>query len=271
MEYGICVQSATAVRADPSHRSEMVTQILFGELYRITGKEHSWIKIQLAFDDYEGWIDILQATVIGEEEFLRLMNSTTSTTIDLMQLISHENARSMIPVVMGSSLPAYDESRIRIGQDVFYYEGEVSEFQLHNAGTRHENTLKTRQQLIEDAMLYLNAPYLWGGRTPFGIDCSGFVQMVYKLQGMKLRRDASQQALQGEIISLHAESEGGDLAFFDNPEGNINHVGMIIDRTRIIHSSGQVHIDTLDHEGIYNARLQKYTHKLRLIKRIVGN
>ena len=115
----------------------------------------------------------------------------------------------------------------------------------------------------------MNAPYLWGGRTPFGIDCSGFVQMVYKLQGMKLLRDASQQATLGEVVSLIDEAESGDLAFFDDAEGNIIHVGMLIDRQRIIHCSGKVKINNLDHEGIYDANLQKYTHKLRLIKRII--
>jgi cell wall-associated NlpC family hydrolase len=122
---------------------------------------------------------------------------------------------------------------------------------------------------VNDALLYLNAPYVWGGRTPFGIDCSGFVQMVYKMKKIKLLRDASQQASQGEVISLLGEAEPGDLAFFDDAEGKITHVGLLIDRSHIIHCSGKVRIDVLDHEGIYNEAVQKYTHKLRLIRRIV--
>jgi cell wall-associated NlpC family hydrolase len=171
-------------------------------------------------------------------------------------------------VVIGSSLPHLNELRFQVGNKVFFYDGLVSEIRLQDTFTNLPHSPENKQQLVGDAMLYLNAPYLWGGRTPFGIDCSGFVQMVYKLQGLKLLRDASQQATQGEVISLLAEAEQGDLAFFDDEEGNITHVGMIIDSQRIIHCSGRVQIDNLDHEGIFNVRLQKYTHKLRLIKRI---
>ena len=117
--------------------------------------------------------------------------------------------------------------------------------------------------------MYLNAPYLWGGKTPFGIDCSGFTQMVYKLNGYKIHRDASQQALEGEPLSFIEESEVGDLAFFDNDEGNIIHVGIIMENNYIIHASGKVRIDRLDHLGIYNPELKKHTHKLRVIKKII--
>jgi gamma-D-glutamyl-L-lysine dipeptidyl-peptidase len=269
MEFGICLHSVIPVRLEPSHRSEMVTQVLFGELYQVIEKENSWFRIRLSFDGYEGWIDNLQVNLIDEQEFLRLSSQEICITMDLVQLLSHETEKSMIPLVVGSSLPGLDESRIRVGQDVFFYEGLVSESLLNDPVKHSQNIRKTRGQLIEDAMLYMNAPYLWGGRTPFGIDCSGFVQMVYKLQGQELLRDASQQASMGEVISLLAEAEPGDLAFFDDPDGNITHVGILIDRHRIIHCSGNVHIDTLDHEGIYNTRLQKYTHKLRLIKRLL--
>jgi hypothetical protein len=247
----------------------MVTQILFGELYHVTGKENTWFRVKLAFDDYEGWIDSQQAELTGEPEFTRLLSSETSVSLDLVQLLSDETGKTMIPLVLGSSLPGMDESRVRIGRNLFFYDGSVSESILQPHPFRQCNGLEFTQQLIEDAMLYMNAPYLWGGRTPFGIDCSGFVQMAYKLQGIKILRDASQQATMGEVISLLAEAEPGDLAFFDDLEGNITHVGMLIDRHRIIHCSGNVHIDTLDHEGIYNESLQKYTHKLRLIKRLL--
>jgi cell wall-associated NlpC family hydrolase len=117
--------------------------------------------------------------------------------------------------------------------------------------------------------MYLNAPYLWGGKTPFGIDCSGFTQMVYKLNGYHLLRDASQQASQGIPLSFIEESEPGDLAFFDNEEGNIIHVGIMMENNYIIHASGKVRIDRLDHLGIYNADTNRHTHKLRVIKKII--
>jgi hypothetical protein len=269
MEYGICLHSVIPVRSEPSHKSEMVTQILFGELYHIIFKDNAWFKIRMAFDGYEGWVNNAQANILEEIDFLRLVNASTPVTIDLVQLLSHETGRTMIPVILGRSLPGLDELRIRIGQDVFYYEGGISGARFNDVSISDISVGRMRQQLIDDAMLYMNSPYLWGGRTPFGIDCSGFVQMAYKLQGLKLSRDASQQAAQGDIVSLLDEAEMGDLAFFDDPEGNITHVGIIIDRARIMHCSGKVHVDTLDHEGIYSSILQKYTHKLRLLKRII--
>ncbi len=270
MKYGICLHSVIPVRAEPSHKSELVTQVLFGELYFITLKEDSWCKIKLTFDGYEGWINLLQVNLIDEAEYIRLDKSETSVTIDLVQLLSYETERTMVPLVLGSSLPAFEESRVRVAQLVFFYDGLVSGSRLSDKTSPGQKSIQEiRQQLIEEASLYMNAPYLWGGRTPFGIDCSGFVQMVYKLQGMKLLRDASQQATLGEVVSLIDEAESGDLAFFDDAEGNIIHVGMLIDRQRIIHCSGKVKINNLDHEGIYDANLQKYTHKLRLIKRII--
>ncbi|MDP1622579.1 MAG: C40 family peptidase [Bacteroidales bacterium] len=269
MEYGICLHSVVPVRAEPSHKSEMVSQVLFGELYLVTEKEESWCRIRQLFDNYEGWIDILQVHCIGDQEFLRLSVSETYITMDLIQLLSHENDMSMIPVVIGSSLPALEASRLRIGQDVYLYEGTVSGAILHETKRSNQDVMQLKQQLIEGTRLYLNAPYLWGGRTPMGIDCSGLIQMVFKLQGFHLMRDASQQATQGEVISLLGEAEPCDLVFFDDVEEKITHVGMLLDRYNVVHCSGHVRVDTIDHEGIYNAKLQKYTHKLRLIKRVI--
>ena len=125
-----------------------------------------------------------------------------------------------------------------------------------------------KEKLIENALIYLNAPYLWGGRSPFGIDCSGFIQMVYRLQGINLPRDAYQQAEFGKKLSL-IESEAGDLAFFDNKNHKVTHVGIILNDDNIIHASGRVRIDKFDQQGIYNKKLDNYTHKLQFIKSIV--
>ncbi|MEI7500721.1 MAG: C40 family peptidase [Bacteroidota bacterium] len=268
MEFGICLNTVIPVRRDPSHVSEMTTQVLFGELYRILGKENNWFRIQLIYDNYEGWIHHLQSQLIAENEFLRLADSETPVTIDLVQHITNETRLATIPIVMGSSLPGFKDQRFRVDQEVYFYEGSTSDSTSPGQGSAPNDILKARQQIIDNAMLYLDAPYMWGGRTPFGIDCSGFIQMVYKLNKIKLLRDAVQQSAQGEVISLLAEAEPGDIAFFDDEEGKITHSGLLIDRSSIIHCSGKVRIDSLDHQGIYNHELQNYTHKLRLIKRI---
>ena len=171
--------------------------------------------------------------------------------------------------MLGSSLPGFNGQRLLISGESFLFEGTVTSTVDREIGSGPALSLQMRKNIVENALLYLHAPYLWGGRSPFGIDCSGFVQMLYKLEDVKLLRDARQQATQGEVISLLAEADAGDLLFFDDEEDNINHVGILCGRNHIIHCSGKVRIDALDHQGIYNEELRRYTHKLRLIRRVI--
>jgi cell wall-associated NlpC family hydrolase len=159
---------------------------------------------------------------------------------------------------LGSSLPNCADGQLRIGQNLYHFQGMA--VPPKSGG---------REFLVETALMYLHAPYLWGGRSPFGIDCSGFVQVVYKFSGIQLPRDAWQQAEKGDLLSFIEESAPGDLAFFDNDEGTIIHVGILLENNRIIHASGKVRIDVIDHQGIYNRDLRAYTHNLRLIKSIL--
>jgi gamma-D-glutamyl-L-lysine dipeptidyl-peptidase len=269
MEFGICIQSVIPVRAVPSHKSEMVNQLLFGEQYRVLQKDNGWLLIQQSYDNYEGWINAKQHYPLEEQEFIRLIDLDAAVTIDLVQLLSNETKQTVLPILLGSSLPGFDGRHFRIGHETFGFEGLISDPDILSKAVTPKERIKAKQGIIDDALLFLNAPYLWGGRTPFGIDCSGFVQMVYKLKKISLLRDASQQATQGEPLNFISEAEPGDLAFFDNNDGHIIHVGLIVDKNRIIHASGKVRVDIIDHEGIYNEEEQRYTHKLRLIKRII--
>ena len=164
---------------------------------------------------------------------------------------------NLTPIPLGSSLPYYENTSVKIDGTLFTYEGTTY------------TGIHEKDRLINTAFMYLNTPYLWGGKSPFGIDCSGFTQMVYKLCGYKLLRDASQQATQGEVLSFIEESEPGDLAFFDNNDGDIIHVGIIMKDNYIIHAHGKVRIDRIDHSGIYNIDTRRHTHKLRVIKKII--
>jgi gamma-D-glutamyl-L-lysine dipeptidyl-peptidase len=269
MEFGICLQSVIPVRAVPSHKSEMVNQVLFGEQYRVLQKDNGWLMIRQSFDNYEGWISAKQHHALEEQEFIRLFDMDATVTIDLVQLLSNETRQTILPILLGSTLPGFDGRHFTVSKETYSFEGLINGSTLFEKAVTPKERLKAKQSIIDDALLYLNAPYLWGGRTPFGIDCSGFVQMVYKLKKIPLLRDASQQASQGEPLNFVSEAEPGDLAFFDNEEGNIIHAGIIMDRNRIIHASGRVRVDIIDHEGIYNEEEQRYTHKLRIIKRIV--
>ncbi len=252
--FGICNLAIIPLRFEPSDKSEIVSQVLFGEHFEVLEQLKQWSKIKLQYDDYEGWVDSKQYQIISESEYNQLSEDVIVLNADLIEYITGQN-NLLLPIPLGSSLS-------------FLSHGDINTSNFNFEGTKISG-IKTKDCILNTAYMYLNAPYLWGGKTPFGIDCSGFTQMVYKLNGYKLMRDASQQATQGEALSFIEESEAGDLAFFDNEEGNIIHVGIIMDDNYIIHASGKVRIDRLDHLGIYNAEINKHTHKLRVIKKII--
>lgn len=252
--FAICNLSNIPLRIEPNDRSEIVSQVLFGEHFSIIETDRQWSKIRLHYDNYEGWIDSKQYQQITEDQYNRLSNLPIELNSDLVEYIS-TTTNSLLPITLGASVTFLNDFEINtIG---FIFEG------LKISGQH------PKSNLVQTAYMYLNAPYLWGGRTPFGIDCSGFTQMVYKLNGYKLERDAAQQAIQGEVLSFIEESEPGDLAFFDNEEGSIIHVGIMLEDNYIIHASGKVRIDRLDHLGIYNAETNRHTHRLRVIKKII--
>ncbi|MGJ8593832.1 MAG: NlpC/P60 family protein [Aquaticitalea sp.] len=249
MQYGICNLSIVPLKLEPSDTSELVSQVLYGEFFKVLEQRKSWSKIRLAYDKYEGWIDNKQYAEISIEDYDSLKASVLKSSSDLVEFVQDEDDK-LLTIPLGSTLNGLHLLKHQ-------YEGEFME------------GVKPKQDLIETAFRYTNAPYLWGGKTPFGIDCSGFTQMVYKLNGYKLLRDASQQATQGSALSFIEESEPGDLAFFDNEEGRIVHVGIIMENNYIIHAHGKVRIDRLDHSGIYNVDRRQHTHKLRVIKKII--
>lgn len=252
MQYGICHLSVVAVHAIANNTSEMTTQLLYGEHFKILEKQKNWSRIRNAFDNFEGWIRNNQHTYITQEAFQELEKKGSAKIVsDLVSFALSENNNSILtPILIGSTLLETT------------YLGHVFECGFYTGK-------KDKSKIIQTALLYLNAPYLWGGRTPFGIDCSGLTQMSYKINGYHLFRSAGQQSLQGDALSFIEESEAGDLAFFDNADGVIDHVGLIMENNYIIHAHGNVRIDRLDHTGIFNTELKKYTHKLRVIKKII--
>ncbi len=252
--FGICNLAIIPWRAESSDRSEIVSQVLFGEHFEVLETLKQWAKIRLQYDDYEGWVDVKQFQPITKDQYDQLSQEAIILNSDLVEYITSPN-NLLMPIPLGASLSFLNHADINVSG--FDFEG------MRISG------VKPKSNLINTSFMYLNAPYLWGGKTPFGIDCSGFTQMVYKLNGYHLLRDASQQATEGEALSFIEESEPGDLAFFDNEEGKIIHVGIIMDDNYIIHSSGKVRIDRLDHLGIYNAETNRHTHKLRVIKKMI--
>ena len=257
MNYGICLLSVIPCRKEPSSTSEMVSQLLFGETYSITEDKDDWLKLITSFDNYPCWISVKQHNSLSEKEFKNL--DTTLVNSELVQVINNSVTNNVFPITIGATLPNFKNSQLTIGNHSFVFEGSTSNTSIK----------KSIQDLKQTAYLFLNAPYLWGGKSPFGIDCSGFTQLVFKLNGYQIPRDASQQVELGTPLSFVEEAQSGDLAFFDNEEGNIVHVGMVIDNQQIIHASGCVRIDKFDHYGIFNSDTKKYSHMLRVIKNII--
>ena len=248
MQYGICHLSIVPIRANAEESAEMVSQLLYGEHYKVLEQRRQWSKIRVGYDKCEGWIQNLQLTFIDETNYKVLTkNNSPEYTIDLVSYVELDK-NNLLPIVLGSVINK---------KSMHVHEGNLL------------STTQQKSKLINIALLYLNSPYLWGGKTPFGIDASGFTQMVYKINGYKLLRSATDQATQGTPLSFIEESETGDLAFFDNNDGVIDHVGIIMENNYIIHVHGKVRLDRLDHTGIFNTDSKTYSHKLRVIKQII--
>ena len=234
MSKGICTVSVAPIRAQHSHQSEMTSQLLYGETFEIIKEAGDFLKIKMDFDGYEGYVSKHQISTSFEEKIFEIKPEIISETF----IIAHLPEGKML-LSRGSE--------IRLKSD--------------------RNTIKlSLENIAETAKSFLNFPYLWSGRSFFGVDCSGFVQLVYKVHDISLPRDSAHQAQIGEVLSFVEESKPGDLAFFENEEGLITHVGMMLNNHEIIHAFGKVRIDSLDSTGIFNKDLNKHTHKLRFIR-----
>jgi gamma-D-glutamyl-L-lysine dipeptidyl-peptidase len=262
--YAIASISVIPIRAQPSEKSEMISQLLFGETVEVLNASKKlkalnpgWSQIRCEWDGYIGWISTNQLTFLGEE---KPIFDHIPTSFEVVQAAMSQDF--MIPLTLGATLPNYDGIQFEIKDKKFTFSGQVIEPNQIQVNTDF---------IIKIARKYLYAPYLWGGRSPFGIDCSGFSQMCYKILGIKLPRDAYQQAEEGEIIDFIEQTQPGDLAFFvkNSTASHITHVGILLEDNLIIHASGRVRIDKLDHNGIFNEEVNNYSHLLRIVKRIL--
>ncbi len=237
MGKAVCNVSAAPLRLEPAHRSEMVSQMLFGESADLLETVGHFRKVRMDYDGYEGFVHYTQLTAISDEEF-----STRPVSIFTELFGFVQTGSGPVMISMGSEIISQDNTEL--------------------ISATHESLAKT-------AMVFLNTPYLWSGRSFYGIDCSGFMQIVFKVHGLLLPRDAQKQAEVGTVLDFIEESLPGDLAFFENEEGNIVHVGMMLQDQRIIHAYGKVRIDLLDSSGIFNVDLNRHTHRLRFVRRLL--
>jgi len=264
MKYGITHLSQIAMREEPTHQSQLVSQLLFGDAYQVEKIAGDWLKIKTLDCDYEGYIDKKLWNEMHEEDAVEYPVLQKYVVTDYLIFIKEFETNITFPVFMGSSFPYPKDKMLILGNSIF-----IVELPKEPNLPDYPNLSKQQSALLQFASGYLQAPYLWGGRTPAGIDCSSLVQLTFKSIGLFLPRDASQQVNQGTQIDLATEWQVGDVAFFNNEEGKITHTGIIIGKDKILHASGFVRIDTLDTTGIYNKQLEQYTHKLRIVKRFL--
>ncbi|MCY7408809.1 MAG: C40 family peptidase [Chitinophagales bacterium] len=257
MNSGICNLSVIPLRTEPADKSEMVSQLLFGETFEVLEKNKQWLRIRTHADDYSGWIDAKQIKLISTEFLKKTLQPPQTILLD-PTAVAYSNKGSLL-LLAGSSLPNYSENKFYIADEEYKIEADTIETGVKDLTSR----------IPWFALKFAGAPYLWGGRSLFGMDCSGFTGVVFKMAGIQLRRDAWQQSEQGILVSFIDVARAGDLAFFHNEENKITHVGIILEGKKIIHASGSVHIDTVDHFGIYNEEQKRYTHQLRFVKRML--
>ena len=252
MDYGISTLAIIPMRAEASERSEMVSQLLFGEVYEITERTEQWIHISTLHDGYSGWINFTQLNELDWDEHSKHSDHVVLSNKVISALVKNSDG-TLVYIPFGSSLPGLKDGNTFLGGELY----DVSNLQTENT------------DIMSTAQSFLNAPYLWGGRTHLGIDCSGFVQAVFRQFGINLKRDAYLQAEQGATVDFLPEAKAGDVAFFDNDKGKIIHVGIMLNSEQIIHASGRVKIERIDSQGIYSEDFKRYTHKLRIIKRYI--
>ncbi|MBI2967071.1 MAG: C40 family peptidase [Bacteroidetes bacterium] len=279
-KHGICSLTVIPCRKEPGHSSEMVTELLFGEYFEILDRKNDWFHIKNNFDGYESWVDSQTVLPLSDNDFDAVSSSQQWYAASMISKAVNLKYKVNFNLLIGSNLPFYDGEKFRIGNEDYELLGNaaVIQYPKKDEPQPYDRILLLMKELIE---IYKGSPYLWGGRTPFGVDCSGFTQMVFKLCGIALPRDSHLQSLDGETVPELDKSKSGDIAFFTDGDGKIVHTGIImvddkktsrarpekIRNTKIIHSSGYVRTDKLDNQGIYNTQTRKYTHKLSLIKR----
>jgi len=251
----IASESLVPMRSEPQESSEMISQLTWGEPVDIIETSETWLHVQSIVDGYIGWVSNKMVDKLSPTEFNILKNAyLTITNTECRCLIGKFKLEYFLPA--GSFI-------YETGQDGLFFHPTAGSITFSS-----KDTLLKPVDITTTTKGFINAPYLWGGKTIFGIDCSGFTQMAYRILEIYIPRDASQQAAIGQTVNFITEVKPGDLAFFDNEEGLITHVGIILPENKIIHASGKVRMDSIDHQGIFNIKKGIYTHKLRIIKRL---
>ncbi len=257
MKNGLCLIATAPLRLHPDHRSEMVSQLLFGECFFVLEQVTDWLHIEMAHDHYRGWVAANQVELVDEATAESLEKAPRRLTAEHLYPITERISGITQLISAGSQLLLHDTDTMKINDKVFHYQGQTI-----------DPAKPVKNGLQKHANLFMHTPYVWGGRSAYGMDCSGYVQTIFRMQGLSMARDAAIQARHGQTIHLLAEARTGDLAFFDNAEEEITHTGLLTGDGHILHAYGAVRKDRIDHHGIFNTTNNSYSHRLRIIKRM---
>ncbi len=255
--YGITLLSVVSLYHEPGAESPLLVQLLCGTHFRIKERRSRFSRVELEESSLQGWIRNNQYTTVEEEFFTHhCLNKERRYSNDLIgHGIMPQNGQ-LVPLLMGSRVDFLQELGLE-------YEGETVSVPTL------EKSEAIRKHLVDSALTFLKAPEFIGGRTPFGIDAPGLVQLVYRIYGISLPFAAREQARKGEVLSFLEESQPGDLAYCESKGGDISHVGILLGNNYILHTHGQVRVDRIDHTGIFDVQRRRYSHTLRVIKTLL--
>lgn len=257
MKFGYCALSCIPVRKTPDLVSEMISQVLFAESFEVLETQSRYLRVRLAYDNYEGWIDSRQVTALSDRDFEWLQDDGHHA-IAADPMCAASNGKRSLSLVRGTRLPGYGDGKFVLPDETWWCRGAV-----------HQKPHLDLEDFQETVGAYEHTPYLWGGRSSYGIDCSGLVQMAYGAFGVKLPRDSSQQRECGQAIEALFDTKPGDLAFFGSSLDGSSHVGIVMPDQRIMHASASVRLDPLHSDGIHHAETDELTHVFKCYRRVV--
>ncbi|HOK51866.1 MAG TPA: C40 family peptidase [Bacteroidales bacterium] len=258
----LCAQTFIPIRAAASDTSEMVSQLLFGETCQVMAQTEKWVKVRCDFDGYEGWVFKPALTFLSEQEYLLLRQSPQS--IVNIPILTAREAKNQHPIYLTAGCCIYNHEP---NKRTFSFLDR--QYSYEDNFSQSSNMDESAKIILETALRLINVPYLWGGRSTFGIDCSGLVQTCFRVVGIDLPRDARMQAMLGKPVNDFEDIRPSDLAFFKNADGIIIHVGILLSSSQIIHASNFVRISAFDERGILHDSGQDYTHQLAFVKRFL--